>query len=50
MNLNLDLNDIENNMLPQHSQTNFCFVLEKPFTETVQYHVKTLKNRILEAH
>ena len=50
MNLNLDLNDIENNMLQQHSQTYFCFVLEKTFTETVQYHVMTPKNCILEAH
>ena len=55
MNLNLNLNDIENNMLPQHSkksfftlqifqQTCFCLVSEKQFAEMVQYYFLTPKS------
>ena len=63
MNLNLNLNDIENNMLPQHSkksfftlqifqQTCFCLVSEKEFAEMVQYYFLTPKrwlNNFLKA-
>ena len=55
MNLKLNLNDIENNMLPQHSkksfftlqifqETCFCLVSEKQFAEMVQYYFLTPKS------